>query len=86
MKTLKTRLKSLMEKYGAANRSELEAKMAAAVSLERQRQLYFEAAMASSWENQHVNRHKEIPVSQVLGYYQQHAADFWFLRVFAGNS
>ena len=30
MKTLKTRLKSLMEKYGAANRSELEAKMAAA--------------------------------------------------------
>jgi parvulin-like peptidyl-prolyl isomerase len=75
----KTRLKSLMEKYGAANRSELESKMAAAgQSLERQRQLYFEAAMASSWENQHVNRHKEIPVSQVLGYYQQHMADFEF--------
>jgi parvulin-like peptidyl-prolyl isomerase len=75
----KTRLKSLLEKYGAANRSELESKMAAAgQSLDRQRQLYFEAAMAASWENQHVNRHKEIPVSQVLGYYQQHIADFEF--------
>ncbi len=75
----KTRLKSLLEKYKAANRSELESKMAAAgQSLERQRQLYFEAAMAASWENQHVSRHKEIPVSQVLGYYQQHIADFEF--------
>lgn len=73
----KTRLKPLMERYGATTRTELEAKMAeGGQSLDRARQLYFEMQVAGYWYSQHVKKDKEIPISQVLGYYQQHIADF----------
>jgi len=70
-------LKKLMEKHQANSRSDLEAKMAAAgQSLDRQRQMYLERSLAGGWEEQHVKDNREIPVSESLGYYQQHIADF----------
>ncbi|MEX2140076.1 MAG: peptidylprolyl isomerase [Pirellulales bacterium] len=73
----KTALKKLMEKYQATTRSELEEKMAAqGQSLDRQRQMFLERSLAGGWESQHVKENREIPVSEILGYYQQHIADF----------
>ncbi len=70
-------LKKLMEKYQATTRSELEAKMAAqGQSLDRQRQMYLERSLAGGWESQHVKENREVSVSEILGYYQQHIADF----------
>ena len=39
---------------------------------------YLERSLAGGWENQHVKENREIPVSEELGYYQQHIADFEF--------
>ena len=73
----KTVLKKLMEKYQATTRSELEEKMAAqGQSLDRQRQMYLERSLAGGWESQHVKENREVSVSEILGYYQQHIADF----------
>jgi parvulin-like peptidyl-prolyl isomerase len=72
-------LKKLMEKYQATTRTDLEAKMAAAgQSLDRQRQMYLERALAGGWEEQHVKDNREIPVSETFGYYQEHIDDFKF--------
>ena len=73
----KTALKKLMERYQAATRNELEAKMAAqGQSLDRQRQMYLERSLAGGWESQHVKENREIAVSEQLGYYQQNIAEF----------
>jgi parvulin-like peptidyl-prolyl isomerase len=70
-------LKALLTRYGATTRSELEEKMAAAgQSLDRQRQMFLERSLASGWEEQHVKSDREIPLSEILGYYQQHIAEF----------
>jgi len=70
-------LKKLMEKYQATTRSELEEKMAAqGQSLDNQRQMYLERSLAGGWESQHVKENREVSVSEILGYYQQHIADF----------
>jgi parvulin-like peptidyl-prolyl isomerase len=75
----KSVLKKLMEKYQATTRSELEAKMAAAgQSLDRQRQMYLERSLAGGWENQHIKENREVPLSEQVGYYQQHIAEFSF--------
>ncbi len=75
----KTALKKLMERYGAATRSDLEEKMAAqGQSLDRQRQMYLERSLAGGWESQHVKENREIAVSDQLGYYQQNIANYQF--------
>jgi parvulin-like peptidyl-prolyl isomerase len=75
----KTALKKLMEKYQAATRAELEEKMAGhGQSLDRQRQMYLERSLAAGWESQHVKENREVALSEILGYYQQHIADFQF--------
>jgi parvulin-like peptidyl-prolyl isomerase len=73
----KSVLKKLLEKYQATTRSELEAKMAAqGQSLDRQRQMYLERSLAGGWENQHIKANREVPLSEQVGYYQQHIAEF----------
>ena len=75
----KTALKKLMERYEAATRNDLEAKMAAqGQSLDRQRQMFLERSLAGGWESQHVKDNREIPVSEQLGYYQQNIAEYEF--------
>jgi len=73
----KTALKKLMDKHQAATRAELEKKMAAqGQSLDQQRQIYLERSLASGWESQHIKENRETPVSDILGYYQQHIDEF----------
>jgi len=75
----KTQMKTLMDKNKVATRGELEKKLVeSGQSLERQRQFFLERAMAGSWLYQHTRENKEIPVSQILGYYQEHIADYEF--------
>jgi hypothetical protein len=70
-------VKKLMEKYQVSTRKELDEKMAAAgQSLDRQRQMFLERSLASGWESQHIKENRVIPVSDLLGYYQQHIAEF----------
>ncbi len=75
----KTQMKSMLEKSQVITRGELEKKLAeSGQSLERQRQFFLERAMAGSWMYQHTREDKVIPVSQILGYYQQNIADYEF--------
>lgn len=75
----KRQLKRLMEKAKVTTRQELEAKLAeSGMSIERQRQLFLENNLAYGWMLQHVKNDVEIPISDILGYYQRNIADYEF--------
>lgn len=72
-------VKNMMEKTKAANRADLEKKLAeSGSSLEKQNRVFFERSVAAQWMKQNLKETKEIPLADVLAYYKNHQADYEF--------
>jgi hypothetical protein len=75
----KTVLPKLLESHNASTLQELDAKMRArGSSLDFMRRTSFEKNMAQGWLQQKIKFKEEIPISDVIGYYQSHLADYEF--------
>lgn len=72
-------VRNMMEKTKAANRADLEKKLAeAGSSLEKQNRVFFERSVAAQWMKQNLKIPSEIPLADVLAYYKNHQADYEF--------
>jgi parvulin-like peptidyl-prolyl isomerase len=70
---------SMMSKSKAANRADLEKKLAdTGSSLEKQNRMFFERSVAAQWMKQSLKAPSEIPLADVLAYYKNHQADYEF--------
>ena len=72
-------VKNMMEKAKAANRAELEKKLAEqGSSLEKQNEAFFQRSIAAQWMKQNIKTPSEIPLANILAYYKIHQADYEF--------
>ncbi len=72
-------VKNMMEKTKAANRADLEKKLAeTGSSLEKQNRMFFQRSVAAQWMKQNLKVPSEIPLADVLAYYKNHQADYEF--------
>jgi parvulin-like peptidyl-prolyl isomerase len=70
-------VRNMMEKSKAANRADLEKKLAeTGSSLEKQNRVFFERSVAAQWMKQSMKPPSEIPLSDVLAFYKNHQADY----------
>lgn len=70
---------NMMEKAKAANRADLEKKLAEqGSSLEKQNEAFFQRSIAAQWMKQNIKTPSEIPLADVLAYYKNHQADYEF--------
>ncbi len=75
----KDQLPEMLKTYGVSTRQELDAKLREhGSSLDRSRKQFFERTVAKEWLRQQVKLDEEVPHADVLGYYQQHLADYEF--------
>jgi PPIC-type PPIASE domain len=73
----KTQIPKLMEDYHADNQHDLDEKLrAVGSSLDWERHSFFERNMFMGWRNQQVKEDQQIPLADVLGYYEQHLLDY----------
>lgn len=74
-----TQLPELMKTNGVTTRQELDTKLRErGSSLDRMRRSFFERTLSSQWLRQGIKMDEEVPVSEILSYYQQHQADYEF--------
>lgn len=72
-------VKNMMDKTKAANRADLEKKLAeTGSSLEKQNRLFFERSIAAQWMKQNLKPPGELPLADLLAYYKNHQADYEF--------
>lgn len=70
-------VKNMMERSKAANRADLEKKLAeTGSSLEKQNRVFYERSIAAQWMKQNIKTPSEIPLADVLAYYKNHQADY----------
>ncbi len=70
---------NMMEKTKAANRADLEKKLAeSGSSLDKQNRAFFERSVAAQWMRQNMKTPSEIPLADVLAYYKNNQADYEF--------
>jgi parvulin-like peptidyl-prolyl isomerase len=68
---------NMLEKSKAANRADLEKKLAEqGSSLEKQNDVFFQRSIAAQWMKQNIKTPSEIPLADVLAYYKNHQADY----------
>jgi len=75
----KEQLPELMKTNSATTRQELEEKLRAkGTSLDSVRRMYFEQVLTHEWMRQQVKTEEQVPLANVLGYYQEHLDDYKF--------
>ncbi len=73
----KSIVNNMMEKAKAANRADLEKKLAEqGSSLEKQNEAFFQRSIAAQWMKQNLKTPSEIPLADILAYYKNHQADY----------
>ncbi len=71
------KLPEMMKTYEVGTRQELDAKLREHCStIDRARRQFFERTVAQEWLRQQVKMDDEVPAADILGYYQQHLADY----------
>ena len=75
----KEQLPEMMKSLGVTSRQELDDKLKArGSSIDRERRAYFERMLSMGWMQEKVKTDVEIPLSDILGYYEQHLDDYKF--------
>jgi len=75
----KGEIPNLMKTYQVTSQHDLdEALRKTGSSLDWERRAYFERQLYLGWRSQQVKKEEVVPLAEVIGYYQQHLADYEF--------